>query len=1456
MFVEDIPATSLIDTGSMISTVAEWFYNQNLTHIALNSIDNLLNINVAGGYTLPYLGYVEVDLRPQLHSDNETDHYKCLMLVVPDTDYNKRVPILIGTNFIRLCYHDWQNSEKDIDVSPQWKLAFQCLVGQDGTDSDSLLCSQIDIDEDPVIVFSVDKQIVPANSRVIIPGVVSSPVASGLMVAEGCDTALPGGLLLAPCLVSCTAGSRSVAIEVQNLSNWQVTIPSNDSLCCLHPVKYICAASQTVTSSEFDPESFLEMFDLSDAKEHLAPGDVNKLNQLLLTWEKVFSKNDYDLGRTSLVKHQINLTDEKPIKQRHRKIPPSMYEEVRSHLKQMLDSGVIRESHSPYASPLVLVRKKDNTLRICIDLRLVNLRTIRDAYYMPRMEESMDSLVDSVYFSCLDLKSGFWQVEVEESHKERTAFTVGPLGLYECNTMPFGLTNGCATFQRLMERVIGDLQPSQCLIYIDDILVFSKDVSSHLDRLQSVFERLAKAGLKLKPQKSQFFKRRVRYLGHYVSQQGIEVDNDKVSALLNWPVPKTVKQLRRLLGFCSFYRRFVPGFSKVVKPLTDLLAEPPNQKKKSKASKLNAKRKNKYRPIGWVWKAEQQDAFDRIIQLLTSAPILGFADYSLPFLLHTDASIEGLGAVLYQIQGGAQRVIAYASRGLKPAERNYPAHKLEFLALKWAVTEKFREYLYGHHFEVRTDNNPLTYVLTSAKLDGAGHRWLAELTNYDFGISYRSGKRNIDADALSRLPGDHAENTEDVEEVHIEDVRAVCQAMLLQTPLIQAYCFSQEVLTSLDSAPTSGPSVDLAAKQASERGIAKVIDLVRRKKAPTPADFRSANTETRKLLKERKSLRVVDGILYRVRQLEKKEIFQVVLPFSCRQEVLKALHDDMGHLGRKRTLDLLRDRFFWPGMAKAVDDKVRTCDRCLRRKGGAIPDRAPLVNITSSEPMQVVCIDYLSLEPSQGYSSILVITDHFSKYSQAIPTRNQTAKTTARVLMENFILHYGVPARLHSDKGRSFENLVIKELCILLGMEKSATTSYHPQSNGQCERWNKTLLNMLGTLQEDRKKSWKDHVAQLVHAYNCTRHETTGYSPFELLFGRTPRLPIDVQYGLHLSEQNVPSYDQYVENLRKSLNAAFKLAEKQTKHAQSRQKHYYDAKARGATLQPGDLVLVRNTGTHIFDKLADKWEQPVYKVLKKPYRELPVYQVKALDGGRKRTLHRNLLLPIQTRTQDSLESSLAEISEEENIVEQNADIDEGEVVLVVEKPPATDAASKSPSLVDESTDSASAIEPTGSELNQGTSIDSQGASHAPGVDITVPTSNEQLSESEESESETEQTVTQQAEEPHNVLEPEDSLAVADEHTVTTTSLPKQSNSSSPAAKNSLADASAGPSLRKSSRAKQQPKWFHAGVSQAVVTDSPPEWVQKGEYMVHLLQSCPDMLNRPEVFSSILSFMKQ
>ena len=444
------------------------------------------------------------------------------------------------------------------------------------------------------------------------------------------------------------------------------------------------------------------------------PELARKFERMLMEHHHIFSLDKNEIGCTDTAEHFIELMD----------------------LQDMLDGGAIRPSKSPWCNAIVLVRKKDGTLWFCIDFRRLNARTKKDSFPLPHMQETMESMVGARFFSSMDLKSGFWQVRMSEKSRQYTAFTVGSLGVYEFLRMLYGLCNAPATFQRLMQNCLGELNLTYALVYLDDVIVYSKTEEEHLRRLQAVFERFHEHGLKLKPSKCRFLRKQITFLGHEVSSDGMMPGNLNLKGIAEMAPPANYTEVRRFLGMTGFFRRFIKNYVRIAKPLNDIL--------EGEASKLKSE--------AVTLPPDALDAFEKLKMCCMTAPVLAFEDFKKEFQLETDASSEGLGAVLSQKQpDGKWHPVAFGSRELKGGEAKYHSSKLEFLALKWAIMEQFREYLQYRPFTVLTDNNPLTYILTTPNLDALGHRWVAALAGYNMTIKYLKGSYNKVADALSQI---------------------------------------------------------------------------------------------------------------------------------------------------------------------------------------------------------------------------------------------------------------------------------------------------------------------------------------------------------------------------------------------------------------------------------------------------------------------------------------------------------------------------------------------------------------------------------------------------------------------------------------------------------------------------------------------------------------------------------
>lgn len=1248
----------LLDTGSQVTTVTKSFYDEYLHEQQIKPLYNLLEVEGANGQSVPYLGYVEVTITFPKQFLGAEYEVPTLALVVPNSG-TSGYQILVGTNTLDVAYGMCrEKSPASYHPVPNgYRMVLKVLQLRQEQSHDSNIGL--------VRMQGRDRKLIPAGGTVVLEGMASVKdfhTERSAIMEYPSSSSLPGGLLVKPCLIDLPG---RLPVVVSNESEHDIIIPAKSVIAELSAMQVILSHKQSVTNpSEPEPSKATNLtFDFGESP--VPPEWKDRITRKLNSMPEVFAQNDTDFGRTDKVKHHIKLSDETPFKLRARPIHPHDVEAVRQHLQELLDAGVIRESESPFSSPIVVVRKKNGQVRLCIDYRKLNLQTVKDAYALPRMDDTFTALSGSKWFSVLDLKSGYYQIEVDEVDKPKTAF-VCPLGFWEFNRMPQGVTNAPSTFQRLMEKCMGDMNLKEVVVFLDDLIVFSKTLEDHEARLTKVLNHLKEYGLKLSPEKCRFFQSSVRYLGHVVSEQGVETDPEKIAALKTWPVPQHLKELKAFLGFCGYYRKFIKGYSSIMKPLNDLTSGYPPPRKHPKSKERSGQYYHPKEPFLNRWTPACQQAFEMIIDKLTTSPVLAFANPALPYILHTDASSTGLGAALYQEQEGQLRVIAYASRGLSRSESRYPAHKLEFLALKWSVTEKFSDYLYGNQFTVVTDSNPLTYILTSAKLDATSYRWLAALSTFSFKLQYRPGKQNGDADALSRRPHGHLHDdpssqkewdricqftqhhlsdSDNIEAVDQGVVRAICERQLI-------YCANDGMgrdgsISLVESLAISGDAVpdsfeqedefgglpivphlseaDLRNKQRADQCIKHVISQIERDEKPPPA-VRALLPDLPLLLRELTRLELRNGILYRTRQEEGQTQYQLVLPEELRETVLMSLHDNMGHMGKDRTLDLVRARFYWPRMASDIERKVKTCNRCVLRK--TLPERAaPLVNIMTTRPLELVCMDFLSIEPDRSNTKdILVITDHFTKYAVAIPTPNQKALTVAKCLWDNFIIHYGIPEKLHSDQGPDFESRLIKQLCEVAGIQKIRTTPYHPRGN-PVERFNRTLLDMLGTLENQDKSHWKDFVKPLVHAYNCTRSEVTGFTPYELMFGRQPRLPVDLAFGLPVKEEQQKSHSQYVKHLKSHLEESYKIATRSAAKVAEKNKTRFDKRVTPSALDIGDRVLVRNVRIRGKHKLADKWESTVHVVVRKAG-DLPVYTVKPETGeGPWRTLHRDLLLP-------------------------------------------------------------------------------------------------------------------------------------------------------------------------------------------------------------------------------------
>ncbi|CAH1253110.1 RTL1 [Branchiostoma lanceolatum] len=917
--------------------------------------------------------------------------------------------------------------------------------------------------------------------------------------------------------------------------------------------------------------------DLGLDRKDLSTDQRRRVYRTVDRFQHVFSRGPLDLGRTDKVKHKIDTGSARPVKLAPRRYSPHQREEMARCLQGMREIGIIRESHSPWGAPVVLVKKPDGSTRFCVDYRKLNDCTLKDAYPLPRIDDALDALGGAKFFSTLDLVSGYHQVEVEESSKEKTAFTT-PLGLWEFNTLPMGLCNSPATFERLMDLVLAGLCWSSCLVYLDDIIVFGRTFEEHWDRLEAVLQRLQDAGLKVKTTKCQLLREKVSFLGHVVSEQGVETEPKKVEAVKTWPIPNNRGELRSFLGFCSYYRRFVRNFSGIAAPLYQLAND---------------------REGNFEFGEEEKGVFRQLQRELTTAPVLAFPDFHKRFILDTDASDRGLGAVLSQEVNGCEHPIAYHSRTLSKAERKYCTTRKELLALVNSVWH-FRHYLLGCEFTVRTDHHALKWLMTFKEPENQVARWLETLASFSFTVQHRAGKKHGNADGLSRIPCRQC----GLEDAPTDGVMSV-QVASDPPELLVPFAAGQDIKQQQADDPEISP-VLLAVESGDET------------EQPSPL-----GKEGLRYWNDRERMEVKEGVLYRRLYADNSVLarpFQHRGPLCCDLDPLCCDLDPYAVFP-----PAMRERFFWYGMATDVELHVKGCSECAKRKTGSRRRRAPLVPSSPGFRWERVAMDFMGPFPEtpKGNKHILVISDYMTKWVEAVALPDQKATTVVRALIDTWITRFGVPYQLHSDQGRDFDSQIVHTLCQELGIKKTRTTAYHPEGDGMVERFNRTVCQILTMYVNDSHTDWDARLQSALFAYRTSVHSSTDYTPFFLTYGEEARVPADVMWPVDRPEP-AGGIDVQAQGVREELDMAYRRARQNMETAHRRQKDVYDRKCHGGGFSVGDQVWLSIPAVPrgLSKKFFPKWKGP-YRVVTRM--SDVTYRVQRVGGRQRVVVHFNRL---------------------------------------------------------------------------------------------------------------------------------------------------------------------------------------------------------------------------------------
>lgn len=843
-----------------------------------------------------------------------------------------------------------------------------------------------------------------------------------------------------------------------------------------------------------------------DEGTHLSPPQRAELNLLLENYQECFKPGGEP---TPFIEHRINTSDHPPIAVPPYRMTSYKKEMLRQEIDRLISEGIIEECESPYAAPIVLITKR-NKVRLCVDYRKLNEITVPDNYPLPRMDDLLHEAKPTPYMSTIDLRAGYHQVKVHPDDQDKTAF-VCPFGTYRFFRMPYGLRNGPATFQRLMNRFCNGLKEVLALPYIDDIIILSETFDKHISDLKAVFERLLLFKLKANREKCHFACPRVKYLGFWITQKGIEVDSEKIASILEIPPPTNVKKLQSFLQTCSWFRRYIPDFANISRPLSNLT------KKKAQ----------------WEWGLDQQNAFQTLKNCLTTPPVLKQADSTLPYIVRTDASNYALGAVLLQGEGPNEHPIEYASRLLTPPERNYSTTEREALAVVWAL-KKFRAYIEGAQITVASDHQPLKWLLSLKSPTGRLARWALEIQSFNPKVQYVPGKANVVADMLSRPNCKEEVSPCEVNNFSIADM-------------------------------PSRSCKDMREAQLKDENLKKIIDSF---ESPQKTEEYANWTERGFLMNQGVLHRYIPDA-------DSEEAQLVIPTAERELIMKRHHDDPMaGHYGEEGTFQKIAKRYYWTGMKKYISDYVKNCPECNRYKATNQKPAGLLRTPIYSQRFEVLAIDLFGPLPrtETGEQWILIVEDCTTKWVELFSLSEASARHCATTLIEEVFMRYGIPRRIISDNGPQFVSAVLQQICYTLNIKQNLIPVYSPQCN-PVERKNRDLKPRLAILVGNDHTNWHSKLPVIRFAMNTTVCDTTGHTPAYLQFGRELKTVDDVVHdfkGIIENDNFVPEITPYL----KRFATITKDLRERIERKQDQRKQQYDKHRRRMYYSPGDKVWV------------------------------------------------------------------------------------------------------------------------------------------------------------------------------------------------------------------------------------------------------------------------------------------
>jgi len=862
------------------------------------------------------------------------------------------------------------------------------------------------------------------------------------------------------------AKDQMFPLLLTNYAKFPIKIYENETLGHIEPVLQNTVKEETnnqitnlSNNSARNKRPLLSLFELNDM--NLTSHQMEQLKATLTRYESAFSKDEYDLGHLTIGQHKINTGDHQPVRQRAYRVPQVQKENLKNHIEKMLQQGIIRPSSSPFASPCVLVAKKDGSTRFCVDYRKLNQITYPQFQPLPYLEQITESLHGAKYLTTLDLQAGYHQIDVAEEDQHKTAF-ITPFGCYEFLRLPFGLSNSPATFVAALDIVLAGLQYVDCIAYLDDIIIFAKTFEEHMQKLERVLQRLMEYGLKLKPSKCQFVRQKVQFLGHTITPNGLSPIPTNIEKIVKYPKPKNAKQVRQFLGLAGYYRKFIQNFANIATPLFNLV-------------KKDAK---------FTWGPDHETAFTTLRDSLVSAPVLIFPDFSEPFYLQTDASEFAVGAVLSQITPEGDKPIAFTSKSLTKSEKHFAVVEKEAYALLLAV-KHFKEYLWGRKFFAIVDHAPLKYLLNHRDSNSRLMRWSLFLQQFNFEIIYRPGKKHTNADVMSRLP--QQDEVAVITELSANTDVATMRQLQQEEPLFRA------IMDKVRNVPISHALTRVQKQFVTARWPQfRIKDDLLYHMGPQ-GQLRLALPE--------------DG---------RKKIF--IELHSALFGAHLGYEKTLSRIAKFYYWPNMTDNILsW------CNECVACATRKQPKIKIKVP-LVPIIATKPMEIVGVDVVGPLPISSNQN-RFIVVFVCLFTRWVEAYAVPSQKSEVVARLFVEQFVATHGTPQRLLSDRGPNFTSELFREICKLTNTDKVYTTAFHPECDGQVENFNKTLVNMLSFYTSRHQKDWDTHIPYVLHAYRTSEHASTKETPFYLMFGRHARHFHDLAFSpMDDKEQSIEDY--------------------------------------------------------------------------------------------------------------------------------------------------------------------------------------------------------------------------------------------------------------------------------------------------------------------------------------------